>query len=195
MKINNIILIIITVFSSNLFFGQMNDSIKKSIMETFKNNNRFKETIYELKGKELPSFELTLLNGEKINSESLKGKPTLINFWFINCPYCIQEIPSLNDLKTKFKNEVNFLSITFQDKKEVTEFLKSNKFNFKHVVDSRQYLTKFGRFGYPKTLIIDKNLIIKDIEKKLPSDTNTKKGEEIFKTKISNLLLELKNVR
>ena len=164
-------------------------------MEKFKTKSMFKETIYEFKGKELPYFELTLLNGKKINSESLKGKPTLINFWFINCRYCIEEIPFLNELKTQFKDEVNFLSITFQDEKEVTEFLNYNKFNFEHIVDSKQYLTNFGQFGYPKTLIMDKNLIIRDIKKKLPNDTDTMDGGEIFKTKVSNLLLDLKNVR
>ena len=90
--------------------------------------------------------------------------------------------------------KLNFLSITFQNEKEVTDFLKSNKFDFTHIIDSSQYLKKIGRFGYPKTLILDKDLIIKDIEKKLPSDSNTIKAAEIFKTKISNLLLKLKNV-
>jgi len=163
------------------------------MLETLKSNETFKENIYDFKGKELPKFELTLLNGQILNSESLKGKPTVINFWFSNCAPCIEEMPLLNEIKSKFGNEVNFISITYQKPNEVNEFLKKADFDFTHLVNSKEYLKEFGFFGYPKTLILDKNLIIIEIEKMISKDVaKEKQNKEEFKNRISNQLTKLK---
>ena len=163
------------------------------MLEKIKSSDLFKENIYDFKGKELPKFELTLLNGKILNSESLKGKPTVINFWFSNCAPCIEEMPLLNEIKSEFGNDVNFISITFQNRDEVKEFLNTNEFDFTHVVKSKEYINTFGRFGYPKTLILDKNLIITEIEKMIPKDIeNEKQNKTEFKSRISNQLIELK---
>ncbi len=194
MRIQKTILILIIVLTSKAIFGQKADSLKSVMFEKLKSKQRFKENIYNFKGKELPKFELNILNGEKLNSESLKGKPTVINFWFSNCQPCIEEMPLFNKIKSEFKNDVNFISITYQNQNEVNEFLKTNKFNFTHVVEAGEYLKFFGFFGYPKTLILDKNLIIKKIEKMIPKDIeNEESNKAKFITRISNLLTELKN--
>lgn len=194
MRIQKTILILIIVLTSKAILGQKADSLKSVMFEKLKSKQRFKENIYNFKGKELPKFELNILNGEKLNSESLKGKPTVINFWFSNCQPCIEEMPLFNKIKSEFKNDVNFISITYQNKNEVNEFLKTNKFNFTHIVEARSYLKIFGFFGYPKTLILDENLIIKKIEKMIPKDIeNEESNKAKFITRISNLLTELKN--
>ena len=193
MRTPRIMLLLIIVFTSNTILGQVTDSLKNAILEKIKSNERFKENIYEFKGKELPKFDLELLNGERLNSESLKGKPTVINFWFSNCTPCIEEMPLLNKIKSEFGNEVNFISITFQSQNEVNEFLRTNEFDFIHVIESKEYLKSFGFFGYPKTLILDKNLIITEIEKMIPKDVeNEKKNKAEFITRMTNHLTELK---
>lgn len=190
-----ILILIITFFTSKTILGQTTDSLKNVMMDKIKSSKFFKENIYDFKNKELPKFELTLLNGKKINSKSLKGKPTVINFWFNNCQPCIEEIPLLNEIKSRHKNSVNFISITFLHKNEVELFLKTNEFNFTHIIDSKEYLKTFGFFGYPKTLILNKNLIITQIEKMIPKDIeNEKKNKEEFVTRVSNKLTELQNV-
>lgn len=193
MRMKKIILLLIIIFTSNIVLGQATDSLKNAMSNNLKFNKYLKENIYEFKGKKLPKFELNLLNGKKLNSESLKDKPTVINFWFSNCTPCIEEIPLLNKIKSEFGEEVNFISITFQNKNEVNEFLKANDFNFTHVIESKEYLKKFGFFGYPKTLILDKNLIITEIEKMIPKDIeNEEQNKKEFISKISNQLTELK---
>tara|TARA_R110002020_G_scaffold73623_7_gene188915 strand:- start:7671 stop:8258 length:588 start_codon:yes stop_codon:yes gene_type:complete len=193
MRTQRIILLLIIVFTSYTVLGQATDSLKNAMLEKIKSSERFKENIYEFKGKELPKFELNLLSGKKLNSESLKGKPTVINFWFSNCAPCIEEMPLLNKIKSEFGNDVNFISITFQNQNEVNEFLKTNEFDFTHVIESKEYLKSFGFFGYPKTLILDKNLIITEIEKMIPKDIeNEEQNKAEFITRISNQLTELK---
>ncbi|MEP7197668.1 MAG: TlpA disulfide reductase family protein [Saprospiraceae bacterium] len=193
MKIQKVILIFTIAFTSKTVLGQATDSLNNAMLEKIKSIKVFKENIYNFKGKELPKFELKLLNEKKLNSESLKGKPTIINFWFSNCAPCIEEIPLLNKIKSEFGNEVNFVSITFQDQNEVNEFLKANKFDFTLVIESKEYLKGFGLFGYPKTLILDKNLIITEIENRIPKDIkNEAQNKAEFITRISNQLTELK---
>jgi cytochrome c biogenesis protein CcmG, thiol:disulfide interchange protein DsbE len=53
----------------------------------------------EYKDKEFPKFELNTLTNGKFDSDKLKGKPTLINFWFTKCAPCIDEMPVLNKIK------------------------------------------------------------------------------------------------
>ena len=163
------------------------------MLKKIKSGDVFKENIYNFKGKELPKFELTLLNGEKINSESLKSKPTVINFWFSNCAPCLEEIPLLNEIKSELNNDVNFIAITFQNREDVNDFLKTNAFSFTHIIASKEYIKTFGIFGYPKTLILDKNLMIIVIEKMIPKDPkNEKQNKAEFKTRILKQLTELK---
>ena len=76
MRSQRIILLLIIVFTSNIILGQTTDSLKNSMLEKIKSSGLFKETIYEFKGKKLPKFELNLVSGKKLNSESLKGKPS-----------------------------------------------------------------------------------------------------------------------
>ena len=195
-RIQKLILLLIIITTSKICLGQTTDSLKNVMLEEIKSNltkKYIKEYIYDYKGKELPKFELTLLNGKKLNSESLKGKPTLMNFWFSNCAPCITEMPLLNEIKSKFGNEVNFISITYENQNEVAIFLKQKEFNFTHVVDSEEYLNSFGFFGYPKTLILDNDLIIIQIEKNIPKDTaKEKQNKAEFKKRIINKLTELK---
>ncbi|MEJ1224077.1 TlpA family protein disulfide reductase [Sediminicola sp. 1XM1-17] len=187
-------LILILILTSNPCLSQVTDSLENAIGERFKSvMTGLNKELSEFKGKHLPEFELTLLDGKKLSSESLKGKPTLINLWFSNCQPCIDEMPILNDIKSQLYGEVNFISITFQDHKAVTEFLNRVDYNFTHIIDAKEYLKSFGFFGYPKTLILDKDLVITEIEKFIPKDIeNEVKNKAEFKNRIIHQLTELK---
>jgi thiol-disulfide isomerase/thioredoxin len=193
-KIIKSILLLFFLFSSNLVISQSMDSLdlekyKRDIKQKLIKKNL---KIYELKGKPIPEFNLKLLTGGHLTSESLKGKPTLINFWFTNCTPCLEEMPILNEIKSKFGKQVNFIAITFQDEKEVNTLLSYRDFDFTHLIDSRDYVKKIGLSGYPKTLILDKNLVVKSIPKNILNNVT----EELeFKSNIVNKLNELKNVR
>ncbi|MCL5247769.1 TlpA family protein disulfide reductase, partial [Cellulophaga sp. 20_2_10] len=120
-----------------------------------------KDAIFDLQNKKLPDLELLTLNGIKINNETLNGKVTLINLWFVNCAPCLKEIPELNDLKKEFEKSVNFIAITFDSKTKVIEFLKRKPFDFEIVPDQKELLTNtFKPESYPKILIVDKKGVI-----------------------------------
>lgn len=182
------LLIFIISFKSH---SQVTDSIlkdrKKEMIITFP-----EQEIYKYVNGYLPKFILTSLDGSNIHSEFLKGKPTVINLWFTNCAPCVEEIPVLNELKSEYSDVVNFVAITYQEPNVVKSFLKSTKFDFFHLVNSKEYLKTFGFFGYPKTIILNHDLKIMKIEKGFATYKNTKVENEIeFKRRISSLLNEL----
>jgi cytochrome c biogenesis protein CcmG/thiol:disulfide interchange protein DsbE len=119
-------------------------------------------------GKKYPIARETTLDGKLISLNDLKGKPTLVNLWFTSCSPCIEEMPILNDLKSKYGAKFNFLSITFDSKSKVKKFLEKHKFEFTHIVNSKKLTSKLGFNGYPINLFLDKNGAIKIIEGNVP---------------------------
>lgn len=50
-----------------------------------------------------PPFSVTDINGNEYSLESLKGKIIVLNFWFVECKPCVQEMPELNELVEIYK--------------------------------------------------------------------------------------------
>ena len=131
-----------------------------------KEENIFKNEDYI--DKLFPIQELLTFNNDTIFINDLKGKPTLINFWFTSCKPCIEEIPVLNTIKKQFKDSVNFIAITFDSKAQVENFLKKHKFDFIQVVDAEN-ITDFLKIkSFPLNIFLDKNGLIRRIENGIP---------------------------
>ena len=193
-------LIAIFLFSISLSFSQDKDSLR---LETLKSDylkeflkqqkllqQKEQESLQRLLQNELPNFSLPLLNGGNLWSETLRGKPTVINFWNSNCQACIDETPTLNELKKQYGGQVNFIAITFDSKKEVLDFLSDVPFHYTHIIEAKAYTQQLSFWRYPKTFVLDADLIIRYIGK--PEASKSLK-EEIkkhtqFKKEIENVL-------
>jgi thiol-disulfide isomerase/thioredoxin len=132
--------------------------------------------VYKFYNKELPEFSLKTIEGKTFTNKSLKGKPTLINFWFTSCLPCIQEMPILNQLKEKYKDDFNFVAITYEKKEQVEKFLNKKDFEFIHIVEAQNFIKQLGLKSYPKNLFLDKDGILRKIENGVPYqfDSNQK---------------------
>lgn len=121
-----------------------------------------------LEGYALPEFSLQTIDGETITSESLKGKLSIINFWFETCPPCVAEIPGFNALVEKYGDEsVNYIAISTFSKKDVKDYVAKEPFNFKHVADGEAVFrqTFKSKWGFPLTIVSDReNRIVKSID-------------------------------
>jgi peroxiredoxin len=135
-----------------------------------------------LVGTPLPDFDFKDIYGNAISLQKLKGKPIVINFWFSACEPCIEEMPALNRLKEKYKNsEVVFLSMTFENKKAVTDFLKKHLFSFTAIPNANEYCNNITVI-YPLTLFVNRNGIIQAARHNMPSLYNyetTKRIDEL----------------
>lgn len=103
------------------------------------------------------------LNGVKYDFKKDTGKVVVFNFWFINCPPCKQEIPELNELVEKYKDNKNvtFIAIALDDAFALKTFLKLSPFNYNVIPDGRFYSDKYGVKSYPTHVIVGKDGLIK----------------------------------
>jgi len=131
----------------------------------------------EFKNKKFPKFDLKTLTGENFNSEQLKGKPTMINLWFTKCPPCIDEMPILNKIRKKYKDDFNFIAITYEKEENVKNFLKKHPFNFKHLINAENFTDQLGIKAYPMNLFLDKNGVLKYVKGGIPYER--KDGEKL----------------
>lgn len=114
-------------------------------------------------GKLFGKFKTTDMYGNKINTSELKGKTVVLNFWFINCPPCRAEIPHLNKLVEKYKDDKNivFLAVALDDASEIETFLKSIPFSYQIIDKGRWIATNFSINSYPTNVVIDKEGIVR----------------------------------
>ena len=79
-------------------------------------------------GDKFDGEKLTDLAGTKFDLRETGNKIYVINFWFINCPPCKQEIPELNQMVERYKDQkdVVFIAIALDDKTDLKNFIKTS---------------------------------------------------------------------
>ncbi|WP_164549881.1 TlpA family protein disulfide reductase [Nonlabens ponticola] len=108
-------------------------------------------------GKYYPLEAIASHDNATFDYADLKGKPTFINFYFTSCPPCIEEIPALNTLRDEYKDKVNFIAITFDDRHKVRRYSKRFNFDYDQVVNARDLTSGLGVQGFPLNLLLSKN--------------------------------------
>lgn len=109
-------------------------------------------------GQAISSFKEKDMNGVKHNLKELAGKVVVLNFWFINCPPCRQEIPHLNDMVESYKDnkDVVFIAVALDEKYELEQFLKTMPYKY-NIIDRGRYIAQqYGINLYPTHVILDK---------------------------------------
>ena len=119
-------------------------------------------------GTAFPMKELTLLQGNSMQLNDLKGKPSLVNFWFTRCAPCIDEIPVFNRLVKEHQNAFHFLEISFEKASTVERFLNKQPFDFVHAIEAKAFIDSLQLSAYPTTLLLDRNGIIREVRGGLP---------------------------
>lgn len=133
------------------------------------------DSVFLLLDQKLPAFRLMDMEGKEISSAALSGKPTLINFWATYCGPCIAEMPYLSRLKEKYKDKMNFISITENSiiDDRLHEFLKDKDFNFQVLERGETYKNELKIGALPKNLFLDRNGIVRYIQPNYPIGANS----------------------
>src|SRR5450830_1926270 len=50
-----------------------------------------------------PQVSYTTITGEKLSTDSLRGKVVMVNFWATSCTTCVKEMPQMVETYNKFK--------------------------------------------------------------------------------------------
>lgn len=99
-------------------------------------------------------------DGKTVSLSSLKGKVVFINFWATWCPPCIQEMPTINALKEKYKgnNDIVFLMVDVDNKMEKSSaFMEKNKYDLPVYVPASDIPSDYLGSSIPTTVILDKS--------------------------------------
>lgn len=109
-----------------------------------------------------PDVTFISLNGDKISSQSLRGKIVMVNFWATSCATCVKEMPQMVQTYNKFKGQgLEFVAVAMQydPPNYVLNYTEKNQLPFKVALDSGGDLAKsFGDVVMtPTTFVIGKD--------------------------------------
>ena len=140
---------------------------------------------HQMKGKLLPDFSFTDLNGKVYSPANTKGKIVLLKCWFIGCVPCVEEMPALNEMVKKYKDrkDILFISLASDSKKELQQFLTKITFDYATVPNQGTYMNdKLNVSAYPTHFLINKEGVLVNV---LPDEVQVAKAlaKELEKTK------------
>ena len=119
-----------------------------------------------LAGRAAPVWTLISLDGERLSSEDLAGRPYVVNFWASWCiPACVDEHPVLADAHEQYGDEVTIIGVLYNDDPADAEaFLaRYGDAGYAHVIDPHGRLAiEFGVTGPPETFFVDADGIVRD---------------------------------
>ncbi len=103
-------------------------------------------------------FEFTVIgyNGEPVKLSQLRDKPIFLNFWATWCPPCIAELPSIQKLYEKYKNNVHFIFISNEPPVDVAEFITRKNYSLPLYFLGGTVPGVFETSTIPTTFIVNK---------------------------------------
>ena len=145
-----------------------------------------------------PDVDLVAMDGTRYKLSDFRGQVILLNFWATWCGYCKEEMPMMQELYEKYKDQ-NFTVIAVdvrETEEQVYEYLdemeseEGVRLTFPIYMDKKGDL--FGKFnksnGFPQTYIIDQNGVIREYI----SGTFARLGRAVL---LKNLIAELIGVK
>lgn len=117
---------------------------------------RFPESIINTTDAEY-NWSVKDLSGKTINAADWKNKVLVLNMWATWCGPCIAEMPSLENLYEKTKNDgIVFALVSDEDQETVNQFIQKKKFSLPvYTVENLPQIYRGD--AIPRTLIIAAN--------------------------------------
>lgn len=148
--------VLIIVISILLIIGLTSCSSKDNVVDENVTENQNEETKEPVMA---PDFELKSMDDSIVKLSDMRDKNVILNFWYTGCPYCVMEMPDLQKLQDKYKDDLLLLGINVGEKKEtIQEFMDENNLNFTVLLDEDMNVAdSYGIRSYPATIAINKN--------------------------------------
>jgi len=112
-------------------------------------------------GLPMPNFTFPGLDGKMVSLTDFKGKVVFLNIWATWCPPCRDEMPSMERVYQKLKDQdfiILAISIDPSGAEAVTPFVRDYKLSFPILLDKKgKSQNLFGTTGIPESFIIDKH--------------------------------------
>ncbi len=107
-------------------------------------------------GSIFPSLSFTDFAGDTLIIDDFKGKIIVINFWFLACVPCRNEMKELNSLVDDYNSKnIVFLGIT-PDTRNAIKIATNLKFKYRIIPDAGNFISSFNLPSFPAHVVIDK---------------------------------------
>lgn len=111
-----------------------------------------------------PDITATTLNGQHISLSSLKGKPVLLNFWYVECEPCRYEMPALERAyQANQKQGLVIVGVNMTDSAQTAgEFVHKLGVTYPIWLDNKgQSTVTYQVVATPTTFFIDRQGVIR----------------------------------
>lgn len=146
-----------SVAEADILLEQFNEKKSSAIRLTMSKEETLKV------GDKFPAFNAVDIDGKKWSNADTEGKVMVLNSWFTGCGPCRAEMPELSEWKNEMP-DVMFFSSTYERPETARPVLEKQQFNWIHLVNDTIFKNYIGSNGYPMTVVIDKEGIIRQVE-------------------------------
>lgn len=115
-------------------------------------------------GSAAPPFSVAGMDGKTYDLNNYKGKVVVVTFWSTKCNICHEEIPKLNRLAARYKDQkVVFLGLTMDNEAQVSAYIKNTPFDFTILPNSFGVVLQYAdrdragniNMGFPAYFLVD----------------------------------------
>ncbi|MBQ3202158.1 MAG: TlpA family protein disulfide reductase [Clostridia bacterium] len=118
-------------------------------------------------GDRMYDFTVTDSDGNTLTlSQMLQEKEMVVlNFWYINCPFCVKEFPAMNEAYAAYQDRVGMVALNPYDSvANIRQFRANNaSLTFPMASCPTGWVQTFALRGFPTTLIIDRQGVIREM--------------------------------
>ena len=147
----------------DFLYVELASLVRYEHMQATADNPQFAEAMAKLEAddakRQNADFTLSDLQGKAWHLQELRGKVVLVNFWATWCPPCRKEMPDLDALYNKFKDQdFVVLAISDEETAKVSPYLAEHKVSHPVLLDpGRKVNDLFIVEGIPKSFVYDRS--------------------------------------
>ena len=147
----------------DFLYVELTSLVRYEHMQATSENPQFAEAMARLESddakRQSADFTLSDLHGKAWHLQDLRDKVVLVNFWATWCPPCRKEMPDLDALYGKFKDQgFVVLAISDEEAAKVSPYLADHKVSYPVLLDpGRKVNDLFIVEGIPKSFVYDRS--------------------------------------
>src|SRR5947209_13630260 len=115
-------------------------------------------------GSRAPELGLKDPEGAEITLASLEGRPVVLNFWFLACEPCREELPHLQALRDQFsRDELEIIAVNAHDPPNaIRSAMEAGGYTFRTALDGEASgaARRYDVRCYPATFVLDRAMTI-----------------------------------
>ncbi|HXX01123.1 MAG TPA: TlpA disulfide reductase family protein [Candidatus Acidoferrales bacterium] len=147
----------------NPAFVELAELVRYEHMSATSSDPQFAEATAKLEAadaaRQKADFTLADLHEKTWHLQDLRGKVVLVNFWATWCPPCRKEMPDLQSLYDKYKNQgFVVLAISDEEAAKVAPFIAERNISYPILLDpGRKVHELYQVEGIPKSFVYDRD--------------------------------------